>query len=203
MIERVVASESERDCMSIKANTFMATTARIDDDRMIKVKKEGNQYFVHTYSVREREVMIGLPIGYVQRATKDLFDRLTIGGFLKPETQLGMRFRQKECLEPELWHFADQCKFKVKKMLDPPFFQIELSSPLEGRKNHTFYDEIGYCKHLIGNGWSIPVVEHLLQPLQDLFESESSFQTYEGYDYDYPWEPYANKGAAENKVVKL
>jgi hypothetical protein len=39
MIERVAASDSEKDCLPIKANTFMASTSRIDDDRMIKVKE--------------------------------------------------------------------------------------------------------------------------------------------------------------------
>jgi len=199
MIERVAASDSEKDCLPIKANTFMASTSRIDDDRMIKVKeeetKEGKEksYSVHTYSVGEREIMTGLPTGYAQKAMKDLFDRLSIGGFQKPETTVGMRFRQKECLDPELWHFAEQCKFKVKQKLDFPYFQIEVSDPLEGRAKLSYYDEEGYCKHLIGNGWSIPVVEHLLQPLRDIFESESFFQTYEGYDYDFPWEPYVRK----------
>jgi len=206
MIEKIVASDAEKECLPIKANTFMATTVRIDDDRMIKVKKEGDQYFVHTYSVREREVMIGLPIGYVETAMKDLFNRLTIGGFIKPETQLGTRFRQRGCLDPELWHFADQCKFKVKQKVDHPLFQIEISNPKEGKKNYTYYNEEGYCKHLIGNGWSIPVVEHLLQPLQDLFESESFFQQYYGYDYNFPWEPYVSKidhkeGDAVSEIV--
>jgi len=36
-------------------------------------------------------------------------------------------------------------------------------------------------------------VEHLLQPLTELFVSDSLFKTYENYNCDVPWEPYASK----------
>lgn len=180
--------------MVIKANTFMATTSKIDDGRMIKVKKDGDKFILSTYSVREREIMIGLPEGYVQKAMEHIFKKLTLGGFQKPETECGARY--KSCLDPELWHFAKQCRFKVKTKLGPPFFQLEVSDPLEGRKDYSFYDEEGYSKHLIGNGWSIPVVEHLLEPLRGLFHDDSFLQTYDDYDYDFPWEPYISKEKA-------
>lgn len=57
----------------IKANTLLAATSRIDDDRMMKVQQEGDFTTMHTYSVRERERMLGLPDGYVENAGAYLF----------------------------------------------------------------------------------------------------------------------------------
>lgn len=39
----------------------------------------------------------------------------------------------------------------------------------DGRASLYYYDADGYCKRLLGNSYSIPVVEHLLRPLSDLF----------------------------------
>ena len=64
-----------------------------------------------------------------------------------------------------LWHFRKKCKFKFEPSTNEPFFHILLSSPLEGKKNLVYFNQEQYCKHLIGNGWSIPVVEHLLSRL--------------------------------------
>jgi hypothetical protein len=191
-----MATKAEKDFMTIKANTFMATTSRIDDDRMVKVKVDGDKFILSTYSVREREIMIGLPEGYVQKAMKHLFEKLTFGGFQKPETESGARY--KSCLDKDLLHFAKQCRFKTKTKLEHPFFQLEISDPLEGREAYSFYDEEGYSKHLIGNGWTIPVVEHLLEPLRGLFVNDSFLQSYDKkYKYEFPWEPYTSKEKAQ------
>jgi hypothetical protein len=40
-----------------------------------------------------------------------------------------------------------------------------------------------YCKRLLGNGFSIPVVEHLLSPLRDLFLEK----TYQDAVYQFAW----------------
>jgi hypothetical protein len=45
------------------------------------------------------------------------------------------------------------------------------------------------CKHLIGNGWSIPVVEFLLGKLCDVFDEGSQNISYEEYEYKYSWAP--------------
>lgn len=55
----------------VKANTFMASLARLDDGRMLKVKEiDANQYVASSYSVLERERMLGFPEGYVGNAGK-------------------------------------------------------------------------------------------------------------------------------------
>ena len=46
-----------------------------------------------------------------------------------------------------------------------------------------------FLQHCIGNGWSIPVVEHMLGKLKDLFPDDM-MKEYDGYTYKYPWEPY-------------
>ena len=52
-----------------KTNTFLASKARLDDDRMLKMKKRGdNQFLKGHFSVLERERMLGFPEGYVQEA---------------------------------------------------------------------------------------------------------------------------------------
>ena len=45
----------------VKANTFLASSSKIDDDRMLKLKIDAdsqqpqNKYFCETYSIHERE----------------------------------------------------------------------------------------------------------------------------------------------------
>lgn len=87
-----------------------------------------------------------------------------------------------------LWHFRKKCNFKFEAITDEPFFRLQISSPLEGKKDLVYFNEDEYSKHLIGNGWSIPVVEHLLGKLRDIFDEESLVM-YEGYEYKFPWAP--------------
>lgn len=179
---------------TVKANTFLASLSKIDDDRMLKCKVNvGSQqpklrYHRETYSVGERERMMGLPIGYVQQPVCTLFSQLTENAFIRPETSAeGTTYR--DFLPRQFWHFRRVCKFKFRPNPEPPFFQLALSSPLEGKNDLAFFIADEYCKHLIGNGWSIPVVEHLLGKLRDLF-ADDALISYQGYDTNHPWEPY-------------
>ena len=53
-----------------------------------------------------------------------------------------------------------------------------------------FFDQEGYCKRLLGNTYSIPVVEHLMRPLQDLFlQREHTDAT-----YNFVWERNSHSG---------
>ena len=52
-----------------KANTFMASSSRIDDERMYKIRPTGGgRYECAYYSTLERERMLGYPEGYVSGA---------------------------------------------------------------------------------------------------------------------------------------
>ena len=52
---------------------------------------------------------------------------------------------------------------------------------------HKFFALYSCILRLLGNGWSIPVVEFLLRPLQEIFPQKDYG---ERYDYVYNWEPY-------------
>ena len=56
----------------------------------------------------------------------------------------------------------------------------------KNRKGKTLYyfDSEGYCKRLLGNSYSIPVVEHLLKPLKELFQEK---QYDENASHEFTW----------------
>jgi len=180
---------------TVKANALLASASRIDDDRMLKCKKlDGSgsprsRYLVETYSVADREVMMGLPRGYVELPIKKLYDELTNGAFLLPETNPGKTYR--DFLPTGLWHLRKKCRFKFKPCTDAPLFQILISSPLEGKADLDYYSRDQYAKRLIGNGWSLPVVEHIMEPLRDLYRDKKMLKPC-GYrwTYSYRWAPF-------------
>ena len=75
--------------VTVKSNAFLASLSRIDDGRMSKYKIENNpstaRYTIETYSLGEREKMMGLPSGYVEKPLKILLNELAINPFLNPE----------------------------------------------------------------------------------------------------------------------
>ena len=68
--------------MVVNANAFLASLSRIDDDRMMKYKPEEKKYHLETYSISERERMMGLPVGYVKDPGEWIF--LSLRHFLFP-----------------------------------------------------------------------------------------------------------------------
>jgi len=122
-------------------------------------------------------------------SVKQLFYELTMNAFLTPETVEGWTWLL-WLGEPKQLDFKKEyerirvtCKFLFKPLAQDPYFEIELTAPKE-TKNYAYYSEEGYCKRLLGNGWSIPVVKHLLQGLGNIC---SETTTYEGYDYKFSW----------------
>ena len=156
-VARLVQDEEEQLMVPVKANAFLASLSRIDDNRMIKYKKsDRNKFHIETYSVGEREKMMGFPAGYVAKPLRRLFSELTENAFLQPEnTKDGKSYR--DFLPREFWHYRHRCSFKFQPSTQPPYFQLEISSPQEGKSTTSFYSEDQYCKHLVGNAWSIPV----------------------------------------------
>ena len=72
----------------------MASLFRIDDERMTKVKPtEDGRFVKSTYSVKEREIMMGLPEGYVSKPMKELFREIALNGFLCPEMNIGKTYK--------------------------------------------------------------------------------------------------------------
>ena len=55
-----------------------------------------------------------------------------------------------------------------------------------------YFTDEQYCKHLLGMTYSVPVMEVLLKPLQDIFKTKE----YQNYNYSYSWQVTKHK---ENK----
>jgi hypothetical protein len=121
----VLRKSNRRDTeFSQRANTFMASEGRINDrPRMLVVKKykagtKGKQDYVgRTYTVRERERMLGFPDGYVEHAVQALFDDLLYNALIFGSVEF---YRQREpgitwreTLRPEYQKFAGQ-DFKIR-----------------------------------------------------------------------------------------
>ena len=175
----------------VKANTFLASLSKIDDDRMLKyttgdsdsgAKKEDH------YSVSEREKMMGFPPGYVSKPMKQLFDQITTCAMLQPETSYSKTYR--DFMERRFWYLRKKIKYQeYPKKGEEPYFEIGIATPIENKKKLDYFKEEQYSKHLIGMGFSICVIESLLEGLVDLF-AKDLLTTYEGCDYSFPWEPY-------------
>ena len=61
---------------------------------LTKVKPtEDGRFVKSTYSVKEREIMMGLPEGYVSKPMKELFREIALNGFLRPEMNIGKTYK--------------------------------------------------------------------------------------------------------------
>ena len=81
------------------------------------------------------------------------------------------------------------CSYKFvcdDKTVDP-MVKVKLGTVEKNQKGKTLYyfDSEGYCKRLLGNSYSIPVVEHLLRPLKNLFQEK---QYDENASYEFSWQ---------------
>ena len=86
----------EEKVQTYKANAFLASLGRIDDRRMMG-KYQSNAsgtYAVSSYSVSERERMMGLQVGYVSDPVNHIFKELEHKAFLQPETNQNKTYRE-------------------------------------------------------------------------------------------------------------
>ncbi len=177
----------EKSFSILKANSI-EPSIHIDSDHMIKVKEKESDgrksYTFSTFSVTEREKMLGFREGYVQEAVKDLFEELKVKGF-NCEFENGKRWHA--LLHPKYFTFA-KCGFNFvpSKDFDRQFYEIEIGLPATGDKKHQqdmYYGDEKYAKHLLGNAFSIAVAEVLLSPLKEI----CTMRRYEGFDYRFSW----------------
>ena len=83
--------------MPFKANTFMASESRIDDDRMMKVCQGGQnkgrmpEFELARYSVGHHKWMLGLPANYIKGPIDALFQKL------------------QECFKSSNWTLDEDC----------------------------------------------------------------------------------------------
>lgn len=179
---------------NIKANTLLASLTRIDDDRMMKAKLVDQQsadhqsrrtkIIVEPYSVAERERMMGFEAGYVSKPVRNIFNEITMNGLFKPETSVNETYR--DFMPDNLWYLRKKINLRCYDLEQEPYFGIKIATPLESKRDLSYFTEEEYCKHLIGNAWSIVTVEHLLRGLVELFP-KGMLKTYDACDYAYPW----------------
>jgi hypothetical protein len=87
-----------------------------------------------------------------------------------------------KAIEPEFEWLGKLCglKFAFTPLIGiHPFFQVKI--PVQEKAYKMNCED--YAKRLVGNAFSVPVVQDLLRPLQTLFVSRK----YAGYDYEFPW----------------
>jgi hypothetical protein len=170
-----------------KAYTFMASPYRIDHkERMIKVRLHDDRIEATHYTVEDREMLLGFPKGYVECVVKRIFERV------------------EESFEAEDWFANAQEKvwdldellslsarsYKFFKCSDSNETKLSLKLGTveklanDDTKSLYHYDSDGYCKRLLGNSYSIPVVEHILRPLCGLFLKKQ----YNNADYCFAWQ---------------
>ena len=78
------------------------------------------------------------------------------------------------------------CSYKFACSGEDKIVKAKIGTVEKNKRGKTLYyfDSEGYCKRLLGNSYSIPVVEHLLRPLKDLFlQNENNNEV-----YSYIWE---------------
>lgn len=176
------------DNFGLKANTFMASLGRIDDERMCTVRKKLNRSENTTYhwrriSVRERERMMGYPESYVEGAVDNLFEVLEPAYCRKKGYKW---FKDMQDEYRDLFSGENNCNLRgwgwYNGDVSDPCLELKLAPPQSG-KNRPFFDAEGYAKHLLGNAYSVPVAEALLAPLKEIYLPAH----YEKYSYPYHW----------------
>ena len=154
---------------------------RIDDNRMLKISHSENSrslFEVETFSVQDREKMLGFPLNYVKQPVDELVGKLQ-QCFLSPNWTLDA-----DCLN--MSEDFSGLKYRFESSSTHPFFEVKLGAPQVSDKTQYIFNADGYAKHLLGNAFSIPVVEHLLRPLKQLYAERE----YEAFMYDFPWPPH-------------
>jgi len=90
------------------------------------------------------------------------------------------------CLESLGMFSACSYKFVCDDKAVDPMVKVKLGTVEKNRQGKTLYhfNSEGYCKRLLGNSYSIPVVEHLLRPLKELFLEKH----YDDASYQFSWQ---------------
>lgn len=179
-----------------KAQTLMASEKRIDHPGMIKVrlKDVSNTHSIETsfYSVADREALLGFPTGYVENKVKPIFEKLCAS--FHSEDWVNYAVDNEWDLE-DMRRFS-ACNYKFAFCDKEQSVTLKFGTVEKNKKGKTlyYYDCEGYCKRVLGNGYSIPVVEHLLKPVKELFLERE----YQNAEYNFAWETSSNTASSKN-----
>ena len=172
--------------MLAKVPTFMASKARLNDDRM-RVYREGKPYVSRIINRSERLLLMGFPPDYL-----DCLDRLYEALLHNGHAMVGSK-HWTETLEPRYHTFqgAFHGKSNPYEFVDVPApansgvprcVEMQLLPFLAGPSD--FLNAEDYGKRLLGNAISVPVLEYCLSELNQVFGT----RRYPGYDYKYAWQ---------------
>jgi len=172
-----------------KANTFMASKRRLKDERMMKVRSHGSRFEQSHFSVLERERMMGFPDNYTS-AVEELFNVLYDDALSKIVMDDDPWHKS---LHPKYHHFSGE---SFGFLVDEKKVKLRIGTPKTG-KTQTLLNAQEFCEHLLGNSFSVPVVEHLLSSLVPLFASKSYHRLNDKgkivmYAYPFKWEKNNN-----------
>lgn len=180
---------NKREKIILKANTFMASSTKLDDQRMMKIKRVqgSSKYHLQYYTINEREAMMGFPVGYIEKPVKKLFKILHTAYH---ECNWAEHEDCRDSLDFLIDNFSGHLDIvKFSDFLEAPYFcelLVGTADRNREKKRKYYLNAERYAKRLVGNSFSIPVVMKLLEPLGDLFPHKE----YEGYSYVFPWKPH-------------
>jgi len=208
----VLPSQIVEEGITVKANCLMASTSRIDERSSLrmyifdkKCASNKRDYHGRPLTVAERENLMGYPKGYVEEPMNHLFGKLI--EINHPYQSAKWR----ESLDKKYHKFAgnyhgvsdhDPYKYSLYQLPKEKSGSIEYCikmrmTPPTQCKSASFYEEEEYGKHLIGNSFSVPVVEALLHSL--IYYFPRMFK-YKKFNYHYAWETSASINANAVKV---
>ena len=191
-----VALEGTRSNGTVKANTFLTSTSHQHEDFTMSIEEvpqnenETLKFRRKTLTVADQERMLGLPVGYVSEAMDFLHNSLREDGF-------SVEFHEDDrhwydSLDPKL-HWTMYLQFEF---INHPetFYAIKILHKESG----AFLTSEENSNHLLGNTWSVPVLETLLSPLKQI----CSRRKYPGSDYPFEFDFPDSTGTKTSKGMK-
>ena len=189
--------------------------------------QDGTHWFGRPITAAERELMMGYPKGYIQGPVEELFqtlqDKALCHQFDEYNNETGKKVGMfegywKDILPKKYHHFCgnyhllpctDPHRFGPTNK-EPTYIELKLLPPVNvvGEEEDyiyttgvSFFNAENYSKHLTGLAYSVPVVEHLLRPLQRIFKRQS----YPQFSFEYPWKGEhlsVTSGLASNSNIR-
>jgi site-specific DNA-cytosine methylase len=181
--------------MPAKVGTLMASRAHLDDDRMelfCPIPNKKRLFKMRHLFVKERAALMGYPDGYFDAVVK-LFqaikDILAENRHRAGDDGQTDSFHWKNKLDSKLHHFqgpyhgtSDAYRIDIDAN-DPENTTLYLKMCPWGNPK-VWHTAEQYQKRLIGNAYSIPVVEYVLRPLQRIFPQR---RVYQDLNCDFRW----------------
>jgi hypothetical protein len=205
-----VCDDTNQPRIPVKVACFLASKSRIDQHPTMTLIKtstgEDNKSYVERrpFNIKEREMIMGLPVGYVddagmfeceilsllQRLLSHYYFHCSVADLFQNLLQNGYGITRLEPFET-YWKKRLPEKYHIFGGLPVRFYYCStigaLCPKLQPPKVNTsaaFYNQEQYGKRLIGNAFSVPVLEILLRPLQTKF----LLRQYQEYSYSYIWQ---------------